>query len=99
MLVLEVCHIAIYDTYMELPKAGTGIDLLGRLSRDDWRQIAAANMQLGSDKEAEALGDIERVMCTDEIEGERERVIGYRQTKDSSYELCAVEGVIDFVSS
>ena len=96
---LEVCHIAIYDTYMELPKAGTGIDLLGRLSKDDWRQIAAANMQLGSDKEAEALGDIERVMCTDEIEGERARVVGYRQTKDSSYELCAVEGVIDLVSS
>ena len=68
---LEVCHIAIYDTYMELPKAGTGIDLLGRLSRDDWRQIAAANLCLGGESEAEALGSVERVMRTDEIEGER----------------------------
>lgn len=58
-----------------------------------------ANIQLGSDKEAAALGDIERVMRTDEIEGERARVVGYRQTKDGSYKLCAVEGVIDFVSS
>lgn len=96
---LEVCHIAIYDTYMELPKAGTGIDLLGRLSRDDWRQIAAANLCLGGESEAEALGSVERVMRTDEIEGERARVVGYRQTEDGSYELCAVEGVVDLVSS
>ena len=75
------------------------VDLIGRLSRDDWREIAMANMQLGSDKEAAALCDIERVMHTDEIEGERARVVGYRQTKDGSYELCAVEGVIDFVLS
>ena len=59
---LEVCHIAIYDTYMELPKAGTGIDLLGRLSKDDWRQIAAANLCLGGESEAEALGDVEKVI-------------------------------------
>jgi len=97
--VLEVCHIAIYDTYMELPKAGTGIDLLGRLSKDDWRQIAAANLCLGGESEAEALGDVEKVMRTDEIEGERARVVGYRQTEYGSYELCAVEGVIDLVSS
>ena len=84
---------------MELPKPGMKVDLIGRLSRDDWREIAMANMQLGSDKEAAALGDIERVMHTDEIEGERARVVGYRQTKDGSYELCAVEGVIDFVLS
>ena len=58
-----------------------------------------ANIQLGSDKEAAALGDIERVMCTEKIEGERARVVGYRQTKDGSYKLCAVEGVIDFVLS
>ena len=96
---LEVCHIAIYDTYMELPKAGTGIDLLGRLSKDDWRQIAAANLCLGGESEAEALGDVEKVMRTDEIEGERARVIGYRQTEDGSYDLCAVEGVVDLVSS
>lgn len=96
---LEVYHIAIYDTYMELPKAGTGIDLLGRLSRDDWRQIAAANLCLGGESEAEALGSVERVMRTDEIEGERARVVGYRQTEDGSYELCAVEGVVDLVSS
>lgn len=96
---LEVCHIAIYDTYMELPKAGTGIDLLGRLSKDDWRQIAAANLCLGGESEAEALGDVEKVMRTDEIEGERARVVGYRQTEYGSYELCAVEGVIDLVSS
>ena len=50
---LEVCHIAIYDTYMELPKAGTGIDLLGRLSKDDWRQIAAANLCLGGENDPE----------------------------------------------
>ena len=96
---LEVCHIAIYDTYMELPKAGTGIDLLGRLSKDDWRQIAAANLCLGGESEAEALGDVEKVMRTDEIEGERARVVGYRQTEDGSYDLCAVEGVVDLVSS
>ena len=96
---LEVCHIAIYDTYMELPKAGTGIDLLGRLSKDDWREIAAANLCLGGESEAEALGDVEKVMRTDEIEGERARVIGYRQTEDGSYDLCAVEGVVDLVSS
>lgn len=96
---LEVCHIAIYDTYMELPKAGTGIDLLGRLSKDDWRQIAAANLCLGGESEAEALGDVEKVMRTDEIEGERARVVGYRQTEYGSYELCTVEGVIDLVSS
>ena len=75
------------------------VDLIGQLSPDNWQEIAMANMQLGSDKEAAALGDIERVMHTDEIEGERARVVGYRQTKDGSYELCAVEGVIDFVSS
>lgn len=96
---LEVCHIAIYDTYMELPKAGTGIDLLGRLSKDDWRQIAVANLCLGGESEAEALGEVEQVVHTDEIEGERARVIGYRQTEDGSYELCAVEGVVDLVSS
>ena len=96
---LEVYHIAIYDTYMELPKAGTGIDLLGRLSKDDWRQIAAANLCLGGESEAEALGDVEKVMRTDEIEGERARVVGYRQTEDGLYELCAVEGVVDLVSS
>ena len=96
---LEVCHIAIYDTYMELAKAGTGIDLLGRLSKDDWREIAAANLCLGGESEAEALDDVEKVMRTDEIEGERARVVGYRQTEDGSYELCAVEGVVDLVSS
>lgn len=84
---------------MELPKAGTGIDLLGRLSKDDWRQIAAANLCLGGESEAEALGDVEKVMRTDEIEGERARVVGYRQTEYGSYELCTVEGVIDLVSS
>lgn len=57
---------------MELPKVGTGVDLLGRLSEDDWRKIAAANMQLGGEKEAVVLGDVERIMRTDEIEGERE---------------------------
>lgn len=75
------------------------VDLIGQLSTDDWQEIAMANMQLGSDKEAAALGDIERVMHTDEIEGERARVVGYRQTEDGSYELCAVEGVIDLASS
>lgn len=84
---------------MELPKAGTGIDLLGRLSKDDWRQIAVANLCLGGESEAEALGEVEQVVHTDEIEGERARVIGYRQTEDGSYELCAVEGVVDLVSS
>ena len=38
-------------------------------------------------------------MRTDEIEGERARVVGYRQTEYGSYELCTVEGVIDLVSS
>lgn len=75
------------------------VDLIGQLSPDNWQEIAMANVQLGSDKEAAALGDIERVMRTEKIEGERVRVVGYRQTKDGSYELCAVEGVIDFVSS
>lgn len=97
---LEVRHVAIYDTYhMELPKVGTGVDLLGRLSEDDWREIAAANMQLGGEREAVALGDVERIMRTDEIEGERARVIGYRQTEDGLYDLCAVEGVVDMVAS
>ena len=58
-----------------------------------------ANIQLGSDEEAEALGDIERVMRTDEIEGERVRVIGYAQTEDGSHGLQAVEGVADVVTS
>ncbi len=84
---------------MELPKPGMKVDLIGQLSPDNWQEIAMANVQLGSDKEAAALGDIERVMRTEKIEGERVRVVGYRQTKDGSYELCAVEGVIDFVSS
>ena len=84
---------------MRSPRVETGINLLGRLSTDDWREIAMANLQLGSDKEATALGDIERVMRTDEIEGERARVIGYRQTEDGSYDLCAVEGVVDMVAS
>ena len=57
-------------------------------------------MQLGSDKEAEALGNVERVMRTDEIEGERVRVIGYAQAaSDDAYELRAVEGVADVVTS
>lgn len=84
---------------MELPKPGTKVDLIGQLSMDDWQEIAMANIQLGSDKEAEALVDVERVMRTDEIEGERARVVGYRQTEDGSYKLCAVEGVIDLVLS
>jgi len=58
-----------------------------------------ANIQLGSDEEAEALGDIEKVMRTDEIEGERARVIGYAQTEDGSHGLQAVEGVADVVTS
>ena len=58
-----------------------------------------ANIQLGSDKEAEALGDVERVMRTDKIEGERVRVIGYAQTEDGSHGLQAVEGVADVVAS
>lgn len=59
-----------------------------------------ANMQLGSEKEAGALGDVERVMRTDEIEGERVRVIGYAQAaSDDGYELQAVEGVADVVTS
>ena len=59
-----------------------------------------ANMQLGSEKEAGSLGDVERVMRTDEIEGERVRVIGYAQAaSDDGYELRAVEGVADVVTS
>ena len=85
---------------MRSPRVETGVNLLGRLSTDDWREIAMANIQLGSDEEAEALGDIERVMRTDEIEGERVRVIGYAQAaSDDAYELRAVEGVADVVTS
>lgn len=84
---------------MRSPRVETGVNLLGQLSTDDWREIAMANIQLGSDEEAEALGDIERVMRTDEIEGERVRVIGYAQTKDGSHGLQAVEGVADVVTS
>ena len=84
---------------MRSPRVETGIDLLGRLSTDDWREIAKANMQLGSDEEAEALGNIEKVMRTDEIEGERVRVIGYAQTEDGSHGLQAVEGVADVATS
>ena len=84
---------------MRSPQVETGVDLLSQLSTDDWREIAMANLQLGSDKEATALGDIERVMRTDEIEGERVRVIGYAQTKDGSHGLQAVEGVADVVTS
>lgn len=84
---------------MRSPRVETGTNLLGRLSTDDWREIARANMQLGSEKEAKALGDIERVMRTDEIEGERVRVIGYAQTEDGSHGLQAVEGVADVVTS
>lgn len=73
--------------------------MLGQLSTDNWREIAMANLQLGSDEEATALGDIERVMRTDEIEGERVRVIGYAQTEDGSQGLQAVEGVADVVTS
>lgn len=84
---------------MRSPQVETGVDLLSQLSTDDWREIAMANIQLGSDKEAAALGDIERVMRTDEIEGERVRVIGYAQTEDGSHGLQAVEGVADVVMS
>lgn len=84
---------------MELPKVETGVDLLGQLSEDDWREIAAANMQLGSEEEAVALGDVERVIRTDEIEGERVRIIGYALAEDDSYDLQAVEGVVDMVAS
>lgn len=84
---------------MRSPRVETGVNFLGQLSTDDWREIAMANTQLGSDKEATALGDIERVMRTDEIEGERVRVIGYAQTKDGSHGLRAVEGVADVVTS
>lgn len=84
---------------MRSPRVETGVNLLGQLSTDDWREIARANMQLGSDKEAKALGDIERVMRTDEIEGERVRVIGYAQAEDGSHGLQAVEGVADVVTS
>lgn len=75
------------------------VDLIGQLSTDDWQEIAMANMQFGSDKETEALVDVERVMHTGEIEGEQARVVGYRQTEDGSYKLCVVEGTIDLVSS
>lgn len=95
VIMLEVRHIAIYDTHMELPKVEIGVDLLGRMSAGDWEEIAMANMQLGAEEEAAALGDVERVMRTDEIEGERVRVVGYSQIADGSYELCAAEGVAD----
>lgn len=84
---------------MELPKVETGVDLLGQLSEDDWREIAAANMQLGGEEEAVALGDVERVIRTDEIEGERVRIIGYALAEDDSYDPQAVEGVVDMVAS
>jgi len=84
---------------MELPKVGTSVDLLAQLSKDDWREIAAANMRLGGEEEAVALGDVERVMHTDEIEGERLRIIGYALAEDGSYDLRAVEGVADMVAS
>ena len=84
---------------MESPKIETSIDLLGQLSEDDWREIAAANMQLGGEEEAVALGDVERVIRTDEIEGERVRIIGYALAEDDSYDLQAVEGVVDMVAS
>lgn len=84
---------------MRSPRVETGVNLLGRLSTDDWREIARANIQLGSDEEATALGNIEKVMRTDEIEGERVRVIGYAQTEDGSHGLQAVEGVADVVTS
>lgn len=84
---------------MRSPRVETGVNLLGQLSTDDWREIAMANLQLGSDEEAEALGNIERVMRTDEIEGERVRVIGYAQAEDGSHGLQAVEGVADVVTS
>ena len=84
---------------MELPKVETGVDLLGQLSEDDWREIAAANMQLGDEEEAVALDDVERVIRTDEIEGERVRIIGYALAEDDSYDLQAVEGVVDMVAS
>ena len=84
---------------MESPKIETSIDLLAQLSEDDWREIAAANMQLGGKEYAVALGDVERVMRTDEIEGERVRIIGYALAEDGSYDLQAVEGVADMVAS
>ena len=84
---------------MRPPRVETGVNLLGQLSTDDWREIAMANLQLGSDKEATALGNIEKVMRTDEIEGERVRVIGYAQAEDGSHGLQAVEGVADVVTS
>ena len=84
---------------MELPKVETGVDLLGQLSEDDWREIAAANMQLGGKEDAVALGDVERVIRTDKIEGERVRIIGYALAEDGSYDLQAVEGVADMVAS
>jgi hypothetical protein len=84
---------------MKSPQVETGVNFLGRLSPENWQEIAMANMQLGSEKEAGALGDVERVMRTDEIEGERVRVIGYAQTEDGSHGLQAVEGVADVVTS
>ena len=84
---------------MESPKIETSIDLLAQLSEDDWRKIAAANMQLGGEEEAVALGDVERVIRTNEIEGERVRIIGYALAEDGSYDLQAVEGVADMVAS
>ena len=84
---------------MESPKIETSIDLLGQLSEDDWQEIAAANLQLGGEEEAVALGDVERVIRTDEIEGERVRIIGYALAEDGSYDLQAVEGVAGMVVS
>lgn len=84
---------------MESPKIETSIDLLAQLSKDDWWEIAAANMRLGSEEEAVALGSAERVMHTDEIEGEQVRIIGYALAEDGSYDLRAVEGVADMVAS
>ncbi len=85
---------------MKLPEARTGVDLLGQLSADNWQEIAAANLQLGSEKEAGAIGDVERVICASKIEGERIRLVGYGLSeKSNSYDLCAVEGVADLVIS
>ena len=84
---------------MESPKIETSIDLLAQLSEDDWREIAAANMQLGGKEDAVALGDVERVIRTDKIEGERVRIIGYALAEDGSYYLQAVEGVAGMVVS
>ena len=84
---------------MESPKIETSIDLLAQLSEDDWRKIATANLQLGGEEEAVALGDVKRVIRTDKIEGERVRIIGYALAEDGSYDLQAVEGVADMVAS